>query len=124
VLPLRNSYSAEFRNFITVADNITPEQLEDGLQYHRHYGISLGESLVVLGHINQFTLLKGMSLQTGVPCLSQEIDSYIESADQDVLDTVAFSRLLELKAVPVRIDREENRRTLTILTALPFNDAA
>lgn len=96
---------------------ITPEQLEVGLNYQMMYGSLLGESLVALGFIDEITLQSTLAAQEGLTYL--EIDSDKIRISRDWLMDMTLEELKSIQLVPIGI-RKDGR--LVIACARPVKD--
>lgn len=84
-------------------NQITGEQLQEGLSTQVVYGARLGTALVQLGHISLDDVGRGLSTQHGVPHAESDM---LDNTEQTALDAVSRELCEKLKVVPMRLEGE------------------
>jgi general secretion pathway protein E len=78
---------------------LTQEQLEEALNYQREKGVKLGEALIQLKFLRNEDILKGLSIQLGIPYLNK-VDS--DDVSSDIVSLLPLNYAKKNEVLPLK----------------------
>jgi len=97
-----NTLQRRLGDYLIAAGQLTPEQLDEAIEYQCIYGGRLGTSLVELGFVNEELLARILSQQLRLHYIKPEL---LMDVPQNILDLIPKKFALKHQIVPYQKDR-------------------
>ncbi|NOQ52400.1 MAG: hypothetical protein GQ578_09330 [Desulfuromonadaceae bacterium] len=114
-----NTLQRRLGDYLIAAGQLTPEQLDEAIEYQCIYGGRLGTSLVELGFVNEELLARILSQQLRLHYIKPEL---LMDVSQNILDLIPKKFALKYQIVPYRKDQGKLYLAMNDVTNLAVID--